>query len=267
MTTYLLERIQKRQAKVCVIGIGYVGLPLAVAFAKAGFQVTGIDVDAKKVSAIAAGASYVLDIPSAQIELLVQSHHLSATLDLDALLTADAVIICVPTPLGKTKDPDVSFIVNAVEEIARRLHPQQLIVLESTTYPGTTEEIVLPILEQTGLKVGVDFYLAFSPERIDPGRKDFTVANTPKVVGGVTPICLEMASALYATIVERVMPVSSPKAAEMAKLLENTFRAVNIGLVNEIAIMCGHLGIDVYEVIGAAATKPFGFMTFLPGDC
>jgi UDP-N-acetyl-D-glucosamine dehydrogenase len=238
---------------------------LAVAFAEAGFPVVGIDVDAKKVSAIMAGESYVLDIPAARIAPLVQSQRLSATSDLDSLRTADAIVICVPTPLGKTKDPDVSFIVNAVEEIAQRLHSQQLIVLESTTYPGTTEEIVLPILERAGLKVGSDFYLAFSPERIDPGRTDFTVANTPKVVGGVTPVCLEMARNLYGTIVQRVVPVSSPQAAEMAKLLENTFRAVNIGLVNEVAIMCGRLGLDVYEVIDAAATKPFGFMSFKPG--
>jgi UDP-N-acetyl-D-glucosamine dehydrogenase len=212
-----------------------------------------------------AGESYVLDIPAARIAPLVQSQRLSATSDLDSLRAADAIVICVPTPLGKTKDPDVSFIVNAVEEIAQRLHSQQLIVLESTTYPGTTEEIVLPILERAGLKVGSDFYLAFSPERIDPGRTDFTVANTPKVVGGVTPVCLEMARNLYGTIVQRVVPVSSPQAAEMAKLLENTFRAVNIGLVNEVAIMCGRLGLDVYEVIDAAATKPFGFMSFKPG--
>jgi UDP-N-acetyl-D-glucosamine dehydrogenase len=265
METKLLERIRERKAKISIIGIGYVGLPLAVAFAEAGFTVTGIDVDAKKVNAIRAGESYVLDIPAARIQSLVRALRLEATQDLEPLRTTDAVIICVPTPLGKTKDPDMSYIVNAVEEIAQRIHRQQLIVLESTTYPGTTEEIVLPRLRQTGLEVGKDFFLAFSPERIDPGRRDFTIANTPKVVGGVTRQCLETASALYGTIVGRVVPVSSPKAAEMTKLLENTFRAVNIGLVNEVAIMCDRLGIDTYEVIDAAATKPFGFMSFQPG--
>ncbi len=261
----LLERIRSREAHVCVIGIGYVGLPLAVAFAEAGFRVTGIDVDPEKVSAIQAGQSYVLDVPSSHISLLVEKNLLTATQDWDSLHAADAIIICVPTPLGKTKDPDVSYIVNAVEDIAQRLHKYQLIVLESTTYPGTTEEIVLPRLRQTGLEVGKDFFLAFSPERIDPGRTDFTIANTPKIVGGVTPQCLQVANALYGLIVGRVVCVSSPKAAEMAKLLENTFRAVNIGLVNELAIMCDRLGMDVYEVIEAAATKPFGFMSFQPG--
>ncbi|MFQ5859498.1 MAG: nucleotide sugar dehydrogenase [Anaerolineae bacterium] len=364
----LVDKIESRQAKVAVIGLGYVGLPLAVAFAEAGFHVIGIDIDKERVAAINRGQSYVSDVPSEKLAPLVTAAvnseqlsviseqlkrdpqsairnpksdigRLSATTDYDALYEVDAVIICVPTPLGKTKDPDMSYIISATDEIARRLHRDMLIVLESTTYPGTTEELILPRLEaETGgqgdkrtgrqgagehgskgaegpgsmgagalgrrgatgdgkapawtktnpqsatcaepsrsipnpkseirnpkLEVGYDFFLAFSPERIDPGRTDYTIHNTPKVIGGVTARCLEVARALYECAIEEVVAVSSPRVAEMVKLLENTFRAVNIALVNEVAIMCDRLGIDVWEVIEAARTKPFGFMPFYPG--
>ncbi len=263
----LLRRIEGREAVVAVIGLGYVGLPLAVAFGEAGFPVVGVDVDRGKVDAVNRGESYVQDVPSEVLAGLV-AKGLRATTDYDALREADAAIICVPTPLGKTKDPDLSYIVAAADAVAQRLHPGMLVVLESTTYPGTTEELILPRLRSAqgqAFEVGRDFFLAFSPERIDPGRKDWTVRNTPKVIGGMTPRCLEVAQALYATAIERVVPVSSPRAAEMVKLLENTFRAVNIALVNEVALMCDRLGLDVWEVIEAAATKPFGFMPFYPG--
>ena len=269
----LLQKINTREARIAIIGLGYVGLPLAVAFAKSGFQVTGIDVDPAKVDAINRGESYISDIPSAELRKWTaggEDARLKATTDYAALTETDAAIICVPTPLNKTRDPDVRFLISAGESVARYLHPGMLVVLESTTYPGTTEELLLPMLEKGGqnggqCKVGEDFFLAFSPERIDPGRTDWTVENTPKVVGGVTPDCLDVATALYGQAIDRIVPVSSPAAAEMTKLLENTFRAVNIALVNEVALMCDKLGLDVWEIIEAAATKPYGFMKFTPG--
>jgi UDP-N-acetyl-D-glucosamine dehydrogenase len=269
----LKQRINSKSAQVAIKGMGYVGLPLAVAFAEAGFSVVGIDIDERKTEAINAGHSYIGDISSQKLARLVSSDgtssagrgRLRATADDAVLDHCDAVIICVPTPLSKTRDPDVSYILAAADEVAAHLHPGMLVVLESTTYPGTTDELLLPRLVKSGLQVGNDFYLAFSPERIDPGRTDRTVANTPKVLGGTTPECLDMAQALYGQVIERVVPVSSTQTAEMVKLLENTFRAVNIALVNEVAIMCDRLGLDVWEVIQAAATKPFGFMPFYPG--
>jgi UDP-N-acetyl-D-glucosamine dehydrogenase len=261
----LLHSIRARHARAGVIGLGYVGLPLAVEFARAGYQTTGIDLDSSKVHAINQGRSYIDDVHAADVAQLTSQGRLTATTDFDALREIDTVNICVPTPLRKTKDPDLSFIVVAAEAIATRLRPGMLIVLESTTYPGTTDELVLPILERTGLRAGRDFFLAFSPERIDPGNPTFNTRNVPKVVGGLTDDCTTLAAALYEAAVTRVVPVSSPRVAEMVKLLENTFRAVNIGLVNELALMCDRLGIDVWEVIGAAATKPFGFMPFYPG--
>ncbi len=250
--------------RIGIIGMGYVGLPLSVAFGKSGLDVVGIDVDAERVDALNAGRSYVLDVPAADVHALVEAGRLTATADFSALDSVEAVCICVPTPLTKTKDPDISYIVHAVEEVAQHLHPGMLVVLESTTYPGTTEELVRQRLEESGLKAGGDFYLAFSPERVDPGNKIYTTRNTPKVIGGVTPACTERAIALYNHAVDHLVPVSSPKTAEMVKLLENTFRAINIGLVNELAIMCDHLGVDVWEVVEAAKTKPFGFMPFYP---
>lgn len=240
-------------------------MPLAVEFAKGGLEVCGIDVDQEKVAAINNGRSYVLDIPDAAVAELVGKGALRATTDFGVLREADAVCICVPTPLRKSQDPDISYIVSAVEQIHAYLHPGMLVVLESTTYPGTTEELMLPKLEETGLIAGKDFFLAFSPERVDPGNSNFTTRNTPKVVGGVTPACTEKAIALYRHAVENVVPVSNARTAEMVKLLENTFRAINIGMVNELAIMCGRLNVDVWEVIDAAKTKPFGFMPFYPG--
>jgi len=260
-----LKKIEDRAACVAVIGLGYVGLPLAVEFAKAGFRVIGIDVDAVRVGRLKRGDSYVKDVPSEDIQKIIADGRFVATTALSFLAEADACCICVPTPLGKTKDPDVSFILQAARAVKSSLRRGQLIVLESTTYPGTTRELVLPMLEEDGLKVGVDFGLAFSPERIDPGNDTYGLKNTPRVVGGITPACTQMAVALYGQIVERVMPVSSVEAAEMTKLLENTFRIVNIGLVNEIAIMCDRLGINVWEVVEAASTKPYGFIPFYPG--
>jgi UDP-N-acetyl-D-glucosamine dehydrogenase len=261
----LLERIHTRRARVGVVGLGYVGLPLAVEFARSGFETTGIDLDARKVDAINRGTSYIPDVPSAEVAGLVDRERLRATTDFSALAEIDTVNICVPTPLRKTKDPDMSYIVSAVEAIAAHLHAGMLVILESTTYPGTTEELVKPMLEATGLVAGVDFFLAFSPERVDPGNGTFNTRNVPKVVGGITPDSTALAGALYGAAIDRIVPVSSPQVAEMVKLLENTFRAVNIGLVNEIALMCDRLGIDVWEVVRAAATKPFGFMPFYPG--
>lgn len=261
----LLEKISSRKAQVGILGMGYVGLPLAMEFAKAGFQVTGFDVNAERVGQLCDGVSYIQDIPSSEVAQFVQNGQFRATTDFNLLAEIDTVNICVPTPLRKTKDPDVSYIVQAVEEIKKRLHKGQLILLESTTYPGTTDELMRPELESTGLKVGVDFYLGFSPERVDPGNPDFQTRNIPKVVGGVTPECNKHACALYGTAMDTVVPVGSPQSAEMVKLLENTFRSVNIGLVNELALMCNRMGIDVWEVINAAATKPFGFMPFFPG--
>lgn len=262
----LLKRIADRQARIGIVGLGYVGLPLAVAFAKEGFTVVGVDLDARKVTALQRGESYVEDVPASAIAALVDKGLFSASADYATLADVDAISICVPTPLRKTKDPDISYIVDATECIATHMPAGgQLIILESTTYPGTTEEIILPRLSRDGLQVGRDFFLAFSPERIDPGRTDYTVRTTPKVIGGATPDCLEVAVALYGTVVDRPVPVSGTATAEMVKLLENTFRAVNIGLVNEVALMCDRLGLNVWEVVGAAATKPYGFMPFYPG--
>ncbi len=262
----LLEKLRSRQARVAVLGMGYVGLPLAVVFAEAGFTVTGIDPDTRKVKALNQGRSYIQDVPTEQVARLVTEGRLKATDDFSVLQEMDAISICVPTPLRKTGDPDMSFILSATEEIARYMHPGLVIVLESTTYPGTTREILLPSLSKGHqLKVGEDFFLAFSPERVDPGRKDWTTINTPKVMGGITPACSEVATVWYEQAIETIHTVSSAEAAELAKLLENTFRMINIGLVNEMAIMCQRLGVDVWEVIEAAATKPFGFMKFTPG--
>jgi UDP-N-acetyl-D-glucosamine dehydrogenase len=261
----LKAKIQAKQATVGIIGLGYVGLPLAIEFGKAGFPVIGIDVDAQKVAAIEQCQSYIQDVPTEEVAKLVEAGRLSATTDFSVLREIDAVSICVPTPLRKTKDPDISFIIAAVEQIAAYLHPLQLIVLESTTYPGTTDEVILPELLKTGLEVGKDFFLAFSPERVDPGNRQHQTQNTPKVIGGVTPLCSDIATLLYEQAIETVVSVSSTRSAEMVKLLENTFRSVNIGLVNEIALMCDKLDVDVWEVIDAAATKPFGFMPFYPG--
>ncbi|MEJ5201212.1 MAG: nucleotide sugar dehydrogenase [Anaerolineales bacterium] len=262
----LMSRLNDHSARVSILGLGYVGLPLAVVFAEAGFKVVGIDPVAEKVAMINRGESYILDVPSEQVQRLVDKGLLRASTDFSELQFADAVSICVPTPLRKTGDPDLSFIVSATEALAPYMHSGMVIVLESSTYPGTTREMLLPRLESCcGLKVGEDFFLAFSPERVDPGRKDWTTYNTPKVVGGITPACCEVSATWYAQAVKTVVPVSSTEVAEMAKLLENTFRMINIGLVNELAIMCDRLGVDVWEVIEAAATKPFGFMKFTPG--
>jgi UDP-N-acetyl-D-glucosamine dehydrogenase len=261
----LKRRIEGRRARIAVIGLGYVGLPLAVEFARSGFRVTGIDTEKAKIDSINSGISYIRDVTSIELQREVRGGRLEATDDFSRLLEMDCVSICVPTPLRKTRDPDVSSIVSAAKQIARYLHRGELVVLESTTYPGTTDELILPMLEATGLEVGKDFFLGFSPERVDPGNKRFMTRNIPKVVGGVTPQCNQVAVALYTSSVSSVVPVSSTKVAEMVKLLENTFRSVNIGLVNEIALMCDKMKIDVWEVIEAAASKPFGFMPFYPG--
>jgi UDP-N-acetyl-D-glucosamine dehydrogenase len=261
----LKERILSGRAEVGVVGLGYVGLTEALEFARAGFHVTGFDVDATRVQAVRTGRSYLVDIPDEDLARVVADGMLEATQDLDLLARMDAILICVPTPLGKTKSPDLSYIVNAVEAIRARLRQGQLVVLESTTYPGTTLEVVLAALEPTGLAVGRDFFLAFSPERINPGDRDHPPSTIPRILGGVTPRCAELAGALLGRVSPQVVVVSSPQAAEMVKLLENTFRAVNIGLVNELALMCRTLGVDVWEIIDAAATKPFGFMPFYPG--
>jgi UDP-N-acetyl-D-glucosamine dehydrogenase len=293
----LLDRFTRRDAHVAIIGLGYVGLPLAVAFAEAGYRVTGIDLDSRKVDAINHGESYIEDVPAATVAALVRGNEigrlgdweieaasrttpspyaptalraekrLAATTDFSVLATCDAVSICVPTPLNKTGDPDVSFIASAAEQIARYLHPGMVIVLESTTYPGTTRDMLLTQLAANaqGWNVGEEFFLAFSPERVDPGRTDWTTHNTPKVIGGVTPACLAVASAYYGAAIATLVPVATPEAAEMTKLFENTFRSVNIGLANELLLMCDKLGLDAWEVLDAAATKPFGFMKFTPG--
>lgn len=261
----LKAKIHAKKAVIGVIGLGYVGLPLAVEFGKVGFPVIGIDIDQRKVESLNKEISYVQDVPTEEVSQLVRAGLLKATTDFSVLREVDAVSICVPTPLNKTKDPDISYIMAAVEEIVKYLHPQQLIILESTTYPGTTDEAILPELTKTGLQVGKDFLLAFSPERVDPGNPHYQTKNTPKVIGGVTPMCTEVAALLYQYAIENIVKVSSTKCAEMVKLLENTFRSVNIGMVNEIAIMCDKLGMSVWEVIDAAATKPFGFMKFYPG--
>ena len=262
----LLQKLEQRTARIAILGLGYVGLPLATVFAEAGFDVTGIDPHAGKVQSLNEGSSYIQDVPTEQLKALVTANKLRATTDFAALRQADAVSICVPTPLRKTGDPDLSFILSATEELAKYVHRGMVIVLESTTYPGTTREVMLPMLsEVSDLKIGEDFFLAFSPERVDPGREDWTTINTPKVIGGITAACSEVSAAWYATALQHVVSVSSAEVAEMAKLLENTFRMINIGMVNEMAIMCDRLGIDVWEVIDAAATKPFGFMKFTPG--
>jgi UDP-N-acetyl-D-glucosamine dehydrogenase len=261
----LLDRIGDGSVRLGVIGLGYVGLPLAEVFARAGVRVTGFDVDPWKVEEIHAGRTYIGDLTDAQIKDQVDGGRLEATTDFDALGDMDAILICVPTPLRKTLDPDISYIVQAVEEIRSRMSPGKLIVLESTTYPGTTEEIIFPMIAEDGLVLGEDFFLAFSPERVDPSNEKYKTENTPKVVGGSTPNCCDVAKALYALAIPLVHMVSSARAAEMVKLLENTFRLINIGLVNEIALVCEKLGLDVWEIIDAAATKPFGFMPFYPG--
>jgi UDP-N-acetyl-D-glucosamine dehydrogenase len=261
----LIAAIEAKRAHIGVVGLGYVGLPLLAEFARSGFQATGFEVDENKAAQINAGASYIGDVDSAVVNDLVAGGRLRATTDFDHLKDCDVVIICVPTPLRKTKEPDVSYILAAAEEIKQRLHEGQLIVLESTTYPGTTNEVLLPMFEETGLKLDADFLLAFSPERVDPGNPEFQTHNIPKVVGGVTPDSTEAAARLYAQIVKEVHAVSSARVAETAKLLENTFRAVNIGMANEMARLCYALNIDTWEVIRAAATKPFGFMPFYPG--
>ena len=260
-----LKRLEQRDARVGVIGMGYVGLPLAVEFAEAGFQVIGMDVSASKIDSLNQGKSYIPDIPTERIKPLVECGKLCGTTNYDDLAQADAISICVPTPLRKTKDPDMSYVIDAVDAITAISHSGLLVVLESTTYPGTTVELIVPRLVHNGFKIGEDIFVAFSPERIDPGNQHFGVRNTPKVVGGVTANCTEIVTALYQTAIDHVVPVSSPTVAEMVKLLENTFRAVNIGLVNEMALMCDKLDVDVWEVIDAAASKPFGFMPFYPG--
>ncbi len=261
----LLEKIRARQITLGIAGLGYVGLPLAVEFARAGIPVIGIDPDTRKVDAINAGRSYIPDMPGEVIAELVRRGRLKATSDYAALSQCDAVSICVPTPLNKTRDPDMSYVIEAANQVVAHCHADFLIVLESTTYPGTTEEILLPKLQAAGWQVGQDVFLAFSPERIDPGNAVFGVRNTPKVVGGATPACSEAVIALYSLAVDQLVPVSSLRTAELVKLLENTFRAVNIGLVNEMALMCDKLNVDVWEVIEAAATKPYGYMKFTPG--
>ena len=262
----LIKKFQDKSAKIGILGMGYVGMPLAVAFAEAGFNVLGIDPDQCKTDTFNKNISYIQDVPTETVARLHQSDQLNMTTDFAALKDIDAVSICVPTPLRQTGDPDMSFINSAADQLAKYVHKGMVVVLESTTYPGTTREVMIPKLTETsGLKVGEDIFICFSPERVDPGRKDWTTLNTPKVIGGITTACVEVAQAWYSGAIKTVVPVSSAEAAEMAKLLENTFRMINIGLVNELAIMCERLGVDVWEVIDAAATKPFGFMKFTPG--
>jgi len=261
----LETRIERRVARIGVVGLGYVGLPLAVEFAKAGFGVVGLDVDRRKVERIRQGENYIPDIEDSDLQNAVRKGQLSATDDWDVVADLDVLIVCVPTPFNRNKEPDLSAVVEAVQAIGKRLRRGQLVVLESTTYPGTTEEILQPVLSESGLRVGVDFALAYSPERVDPGNRLYQIPNTPKVVGGVTPTCGRLAAALYRTIVVKIVPVSSSRIAEMVKLLENIFRNVNIALVNELMILCDRMGIDIWEVVEAAATKPFGFMSFQPG--
>ncbi len=261
----LEQKIASRTARVGIVGLGYVGLPLAVEFARAGFHVTGIDLSQEKIHRIGAGDSYIGDIASTTLAPLVETGKLRATTDFSVVRELDTINICVPTPLRKTKDPDMSYIVSACEEIVKYLQPGTLVILESTTYPGTTEELLRPMLSKGGLEAGRDYFLCFSPERVDPGNPKYQTANIPKVVGGCTPACTEMGRLFYSQALQTVVPVSSTQVAEMVKLLENTFRMINIGLVNEIAMMCDRMGINVWEVIEAAATKPFGFMPFYPG--
>jgi UDP-N-acetyl-D-glucosamine dehydrogenase len=257
--------IERRSARIGVIGLGYVGLPLAVEFAKAGFPVLGIDVDPSRVERLVRGENYIDDVQGDELRQLVQTGKLSATTDWGQFAASDVLIICVPTPFNRNREPDLSAVEEAARAVGRLLRPGHLVVLESTTYPGTTEEVLLPILSESGLTVGVDFCLAYSPERVDPGNRLYFIPNTPKLVGGVTPACGRLAALLYRAIVVKVVPVSSPRTAEMAKLLENIFRNVNIALVNELAMLCDRMGIDIWEVVEAAATKPFGFMSFQPG--
>ena len=261
----LLAKSKDRSALCGVVGLGYVGLPLVMEFARAGYKVIGFDVSQKVVDLLNGGGSHIKDVPASAVAEAVRSGKFVATTDLTRLREPDAISICVPTPLSKTKDPDVSYVLAATDAVKQALRRGQLVILESTTYPGTTRELMLPALEATGLKVGEDFFLAFSPERVDPGNPKWNTHNTPKVVGGITPACLQVAAALYQPAIEKLVPVSSTEAAELVKILENTFRSVNIGLVNEMAIVCDKLGVDVWEVIEAAATKPFGFMKFTPG--
>jgi UDP-N-acetyl-D-glucosamine dehydrogenase len=261
----LLRKIDDRSATVAIVGLGYVGLPLAVEFAKAGFKVIGYDVSERVVSLLNSGKSHIQDVPSAEVAELVRRKLFTATTDEARLADADAISIAVPTPLGKTRDPDMSYVQAAADAVARQAHAGLLVVLESTTYPGTTREVMQPAFERTGFVVGTDVFLAFSPERVDPGNPVYHTKNTPKVVGGITPECTDVAVALYSTCIDSVVRVSSTEAAELVKLLENTFRSVNIGMANEMAIVCDRLGVDVWEVIDAAATKPFGFMKFTPG--
>jgi UDP-N-acetyl-D-glucosamine dehydrogenase len=261
----LLQKIEGRTATLSVIGLGYVGLPLAVEFAREGYKVIGIDLDPEKISLLNSGVSYIPDVTTEEVKDLVEKGLLTATSDYSVLEGVDAISICVPTPLRKTKDPDMSYIISAAEQIEKYSHPGLLIVLESTTYPGTTDELIIPRMVKNGHKIGEDVFICFSPERIDPGNPTYGVHNTPKIIGGATPACTEVAVALYSKAIKHVVPVSSTRAAEMVKLLENTFRSVNIGLVNEMAVMCDKLDVNVWEVIDAASTKPFGFMTFYPG--
>jgi UDP-N-acetyl-D-glucosamine dehydrogenase len=263
--TELERKIRSGEARIGVLGLGYVGLPLCVEFATAGLTVVGYDLAEEKVAGVNEGRSHIADVPTERLSALVNSQRLSASTDLGTVGACDALIICVPTPLSKTKDPDLTMVVNASKAIAAHLREGQLVVLESTTYPGTTEELILPALRESGLEVGKSFFLAFSPERVDPGNAHYNTHNTPKIIGGVTPTCTRVARALYERAVETVIPVSSTRTAEMVKLLENTFRSVNIGLVNEVVLMCRRLNVDAWEVIEAAATKPFGFMPFYPG--
>jgi len=259
------QKIDGREAQIGIVGLGYVGLPLAIEFAKEGFRVTGFELDNEKVRLLQESRSYIEDVPAAEIAEVRAKGRFDATTDFGRLSQMDVINVCVPTPLTKTKDPDMSFIARSVEEIRKRLRGGQLVILGSTTYPGTTHELFVPILEQSGLKCGTDFAVAFAPERIDPANKKFKVRSVPKVVGGETPLCTELAVKAYQTIFDTVVPVSCSQSAELVKLLENTFRAINIGLANEVALMCHKLGLDVWEVIEAAATKPYGFMKFLPG--
>jgi UDP-N-acetyl-D-glucosamine dehydrogenase len=266
--TDLLQKIENRSARIGIIGLGYVGLPLAARAGRVGFGVLGFDISDEKIASLNAGVSYIGDVASTEVAELRERGRLEATSDFARLCDCDIAIICVPTPLNSTRDPDISFIESAADAVAGALHAGQLVILESTTYPGTTQEVIQPRLEANGLKVGEDMFLAFSPERIDPGQtnsKGFTVENTPKVIGGVTAVCTELAAAFYSSITSRVVPVTSPRAAELTKLFENVFRSVNIALVNELALLCDRMDLNVWEVIDAAATKPFGFMKFTPG--
>tara|TARA_B100001113_G_scaffold339974_1_gene323742 strand:- start:210 stop:1517 length:1308 start_codon:yes stop_codon:yes gene_type:complete len=261
----LIKKIKNRESKIGVIGLGYVGLPLAIEFTNAGFDVVGIDIDEKRVNQINNGLNYINDVDSIVLKNAVKNNCFSASSDFSVVNNLDAISICVPTPLNKQKDPDISYIVSVMDKIKHRIHKDMLIVLESTTYPGSTKELILPYLENNGFTIGVDFFLCFSPERIDPGNENYNTSNTPKIIGGITEQCTKAGHILYDTIVKTIVPVTSTETAEMVKLLENTFRAINIGLANEVAIMCEKLGVNVWEVIDAAATKPFGFMKFLPG--